>query len=485
MTTTAIERTVTKNFIDGSWTATAATTLIDVFDSNTGQVIGKAPASTATDADRAVAAAKKAQPAWRALNPKIRGQYLRAIAQGLTDRQEELAQSISREVGCTLELSRGSQTATPIHSFNTAADIAEGYEYRTKLNNSWIVREPLGVVGAITAWNFPLHLVTVKSAFAMAAGNTVVVKPSEVAPLTAAILCEIVAEAGLPAGVFNVVFGTGPDVGEAIVNNQDVNMISFTGSTRAGMRIGEVAASQVKKVALELGGKSPLVILDSANLEAAVTFGMADCFTNNGQRCDALTRMVVPRAKLAEAEKYAAKIANDFVVGSSVAEDTTIGPMVSAVQAERVAGYIKQGIAEGARLVVGGPDAPALQDELTAGYFVQPTIFTDVTPEMTIAQEEIFGPVLVLQPYDTVEEAVHLANNTDYGLHASVWAKDDSEAIDIANRIDAGMITINNGAFNPAAPFGGYKHSGLGREFGNFGFEEFLEVKTMQTSKTL
>ncbi len=485
MSTTTIERTITKNFIDGHWTSTAGAALIDVFDSNTGQVMGQAPASTSADADRAVAAARKAQPGWRAMDPKERGTYLRAIAAGLRDRQEELAQSISREVGCNLALSRGPQTGTPIHSFTTAADIAESYEYRSKLGNSWIVREPLGVVGAITAWNFPLHLVTVKAAFAMAAGNTVVVKPSEVAPLTAAILCEIVAASGLPNGVFNVVFGTGADVGEAIVRNPDINMVSFTGSTRAGMRIGEVAASQVKKVALELGGKSPLVILDSADLEAAVTFGVADCFTNNGQRCDALTRMVVPRGKLAQAEEFAAKAASGYSVGNSTEDGTEVGPLVSAVQQQRVTGYIKQGVSEGARLVVGGPDAPALDGKLEGGYFVQPTIFSDVKPDMTIAKEEIFGPVLVLQPYESVEEAVFLANNTDYGLHASVWAKDDAEAIDMANRIDAGMVTINNGAFNPVAPFGGYKHSGLGREFGNFGFEEFLEVKTMQTSKKL
>lgn len=485
MSTTTIERTITKNFIAGQWTAAAGSSLIDVFDSNTGDVIGQAPASTVVDADRAVAAAKKALPAWRSMDPRERGKYLRAIAQGLSDRQEELAQCITREVGCNLELSRGSQTGTPIHSFNTAADIAEGYEFRSKLDNSWIVREPLGVVGAITAWNFPLHLVTVKAAFALAAGNTVVVKPSEVAPLTAGILCEIVAAAGLPEGVFNVVFGTGMEVGEAIVKNPDVNMITFTGSTRAGMRIGEIAAGQVKRVALELGGKSPLVILDSAELEAAVTFGIADCFTNNGQRCDALTRMIVPREKLAQAEEIAARIAKQYIVGDSTVNGTKIGPLVSAIQQQRVADYIKLGLTDGAKLIVGGPDAPDLNDELANGYFVKPTIFSDVTPEMRIAKEEIFGPVLVLQPYDSLEDAVFLANNSEYGLHASVWAQDDDEAIGVANRIEAGMITINDGAFNPIAPFGGYKHSGLGREFGSFGFEEFLEVKTMQTSKTL
>lgn len=485
MSTTTIERTITKNFIDGIWIPSEGSALIDVFDSNTGHVLGQAPASTAADADRAVAAAKRAQPAWRAMSPENRGKYLRAIAQGLTDRKEELAQSIAHEVGCTLELSRGPQTNAPIHSFNTAADIAEKYAFRSKLDNSWIVREPLGVVGAITAWNFPLHLVTVKAAFAMAAGNTVVVKPSEVAPLTAAILCEIVADSGLPAGVFNVVFGTGPEVGEAIVINHDVNMVSFTGSTRAGMRIGEVAAGQVKRVALELGGKSPLVILDSADIEAAVAFGIADCFINNGQRCDALTRMVVPREKLAQVEEIAATRASQYIVGGSTSDGTNVGPLVSAIQQERVTGYIQQGISEGARVIVGGVGVPKLNSELAEGYFVQPTIFSDVNPDMKIAQEEIFGPVLVLQPYDSLEEAISLANDTDYGLHAAVWAGDDDEAIDVANRIDAGMITINNGVSNPLSPFGGYKHSGLGREFGTFGFEEFLEIKSMQTSKKL
>lgn len=485
MSTTTMERTITRNFVNGDWVTTPSQDLIDVFDSNTGKVIGQAPASTAADADLAVAAAKAALPAWRALSPTERGRYLRAIATGLEERREELAQSIAREVGSSLAISRGSHTATPIHSFNTAAEIAEKYEYRQPLDNSWIVREPMGVVGAITAWNFPLHLVTVKAAFAMAAGNTVVVKPSEVAPLTAAILCEIVAKAGLPAGVFNVVFGTGPEVGEAIVNNPDVNMISFTGSTRAGARIGELAAGQIKKVALELGGKSPLVILPSADLEEAVKFGVADCFTNNGQRCDALTRMVVPRNRLGEAEEIAVKAVKAMTVGASTADSTQIGPVVSGLQRERILHYIRIGIEEGATLLTGGIQPPELSTELADGFFIQPTVFSGVEATMTIAQEEIFGPVLAIQAYEDIQEAIAIANNTVYGLHASVWAKDDAEAIDVAAKIEAGMVTINDGVFNPLAPFGGYKQSGLGREFGLFGFEDFLEIKTMQTSKKL
>lgn len=476
---------VNQHFINGKWTEPSRPDTVDVIDSNTAAVIGHAPAGTSTDVEAAVQAADAALPGWRATSPAERAQYLRAIADGLARRQEELAQLIAREVGAPLPLARGSQTQAAVGNFTSSAAIAESFEYRTALGNSWIVREPIGVVGAITAWNFPLHLVTVKAAYAMAAGNTVVVKPSEVAPLTAAVLCEIVAEAGLPAGVFNVVFGSGREVGEAIVTHPTVRMVTFTGSTRAGKRIGELAASQVKKVTLELGGKSPQVVLPGADLEQAVAFGVADLMINNGQRCDALTRMVVPRDRLAEVEQAVTKTVAEYQVGDSTQEGTQVGPMVSAVQRDRVVGYIRTGIEEGAKLLVGGPEAPDLPDALSGGYFVRPTVFSEVERTMTVAQDEIFGPVLAIQPYDDVEDALAIANDTVYGLHASVWATTDEEAIEVASRIEAGMVTINAGVMNMDAPFGGYKQSGIGREYGRFGFEEFLEIKKLETAAPL
>lgn len=471
-----------KNFINNEWVPSSGDELIEVIDARTGQAFGKAPASTADDVDRAVRAATEALPAWRALAPAERAAHLRAVADGIEARADELTELIVREVGCTVGLSRHSQVKTPVFSFRTAADVAENFDYKQRLDNSWIVREPVGVVGAITAWNFPLHLVTVKTAFAMAAGNTVVVKPSEVAPLTAVVLSEIVADAGLPPGVFNVVFGTGPVVGEAIVTHPDVNMISFTGSTRAGRRISQLAADQIKKVALELGGKSPTVVLEDAALEDAVRFTMDDVLLNSGQRCDSLTRLLVPRARLAEAEAIAAERAGSVVIGDPMDESTELGPVVSEPQFERVQGLISAAIDEGATLVAGGPGKPELEGDLANGYFVRPTVFSNVTPDMSIAQEEVFGPVLSIQPYDTEEEAIELANNTIYGLHASVWSRDEDRAIEVASQVQAGMVKINDGAFNPLAPYGGYKQSGVGREFGTYGFEEFLEIKTLQTN---
>ncbi|MFC5996438.1 aldehyde dehydrogenase family protein [Pseudonocardia hispaniensis] len=471
-----------QNFIGGRWVRSSGSELIDVVDASTGRVIAKGPAGTEADVDAAVAEATAALPSWRALSPGERAVYLRAIADGLEARREELARTITSEVGCPIGLSRTLQCVTPVHSFRTAAAIATSYPFERVLDNSHVVREPMGVVGAITAWNFPLHLVTVKSAFALAAGNTVVVKPSEVAPLTAVILGQIVAEAGLPAGVFNVVFGTGPEVGEAIVRHPDVAMVSFTGSTRAGRRIGELAADQIKKVTLELGGKSPSLVLEDADLEAAVVSTVDDCLINNGQRCDALTRLLVPRRRLAEAEQIAAERASKAVVGNPLDPATQVGPVVSAVQRDRIVALIRSGIDEGAKLVAGGPDAPELDADLATGFFVTPTVFSEVTATMRIAQEEIFGPVLAIQPYDSADEAIELANDTVYGLHAAVWSADESDAMRVAGQIQAGMVRINDGAFNPLAPFGGYKQSGLGREFGEWGFEEFLEVKSMQTS---
>jgi aldehyde dehydrogenase (NAD+) len=340
-----------------------------------------------------------------------------------------------------------------------------------------VVREPIGVVGAITPWNYPLHQIVNKTAPALAAGNTVVLKPSEITPLDAFILAEVIDSAGLPAGVFNLVTGTGPVVGEAIASHPDVDMVSFTGSTRAGKRVTELGAETVKRVHLELGGKSANVILDDADLNAvvpgAVTFG---CYLNSGQTCSALTRMLVPRGKQAEAVAIAKATAEGITVGPG-SSDAMLGPLVSATQRDRVRGYIQKGIDEGATLVTGGVDAP---EGLDTGYFVKPTIFSDVTSDMTIAQEEIFGPVLVIMPYDSEDEAVEIANSTIYGLAGGVQSADLERAKAFARRLRTGQVEVNGGGFNIQAPFGGYKQSGNGRELGKFGLEEFTEIKSMQ-----
>jgi acyl-CoA reductase-like NAD-dependent aldehyde dehydrogenase len=339
------------------------------------------------------------------------------------------------------------------------------------------VREPIGVVGCITPWNYPLHQVVAKVAPAIAAGCTVVLKPSEVAPITAFILAEIIHETGLPKGVFNLVTGLGQVVGEALVSNSDVDMISFTGSTAAGKRICEVAAQNVKKVALELGGKSANVILDDADFSKAISNGVGNSFFNSGQTCSALTRMLVPKSRLDEAIEIAKATAEKFVVGDSLDSNTKLGPLVSKTQQERVRSYINKGIEEGATLVTGGTEQPEGTDK---GYFVKPTVFANVTNDMTIAREEIFGPVLSIIAYEDENDAVRIANDTIYGLSGGVWSGDEERALRVARRLRTGQVEINGGKFNLFAPFGGYKQSGNGREMGKFGFEEYLEVKSMQ-----
>jgi acyl-CoA reductase-like NAD-dependent aldehyde dehydrogenase len=369
------------------------------------------------------------------------------------------------------------QAGLPLMDFQNTAALINDVQFEEQVGNSLVVREPVGVVGAITPWNYPLHQVAAKVAPALAAGCTVVLKPSEVAPLNAFVLAEIIHDVGLPAGVFNLVTGTGDVVGEAMSAHPDIDMISFTGSTRAGKRITEVAAGTVKRVTLELGGKSPNVILDDADFERAVADGVGKAFLNSGQTCSALTRMLVPRSKLAEVEAIAKAAAESFTPGDPFGEDTRLGPLVSEAQRERVRGYIQKGQDEGARLVTGGAEAP---EGLDKGYFVRPTVFSDVRTDMTIAQEEIFGPVLSILPYDDEEEAVRIANDTVYGLAGGVWSGDVERAKAVARRIRTGQVEVNGGSFNPMAPFGGYKQSGHGRELGKFGIEEYLETKSLQ-----
>jgi acyl-CoA reductase-like NAD-dependent aldehyde dehydrogenase len=448
-----------------------------VAESVTEDVIATIPDGTASDVDAAVAAAKAAFPAWSALPKEQRAEYLMKIHAGLEARTDELADTFAREVGMPRMLSKLIQAGLPKANFAIAAGLLGSYEFETQIGNSLVVREAMGVVGCITPWNYPLHQIALKVAPAMAAGNTVVLKPSEVAPINAFILAEVIHEAGLPAGVFNLVTGVGPVVGEAISAHPDVDMVSFTGSTRAGKRVAEVAAQTVKKVSLELGGKSPNVILDDADFTKAIADGVGKCFMNSGQTCTALTRMIVPRSRLAEAEEIAAATAATFTPGNPFEATTRIGPLVSAAQRDRVKGFIQQGIDEGAKLLIGGTAAP---EGLDQGYFVQPTVFSEVTPDMTIAREEIFGPVLSIIPYDTEDDAVRIANDTIYGLAGGVWSGDPERAKKVARQIRAGQVEVNGGAFNVMAPFGGYKQSGLGREAGTFGLEEFLEVKALQ-----
>jgi aldehyde dehydrogenase (NAD+) len=450
---------------------------LSVIDSTTEEELATVPEGTVEDIDRAVAAARRAFPAWAETSVEERAKMLTRVQEALGTRMDELADMITHEVGMPLTLSGLIQVGLPMNTFGSMAQVATDFTWEQQVGNSLIVREPIGVVGAITPWNYPLHQIAAKVAPALAAGCTVVLKPSEVAPLNAFVLAEVFDEVGLPPGVFNLVTGLGPVVGEAIAAHRDVDMVSFTGSTRAGRRVSEVAAATVKRVALELGGKSANVILSGADLDKAVPDGVNKCYMNSGQTCSALTRMLVPRDKLAEVEALATEAAEGWTTGDPFDKATRLGPLISAVQRDRVRGYIQRGEDEGARLLTGGAEPP---DGLDTGFFVRPTVFSGVTRDMTIAREEIFGPVLSIIPYDTEEEAIEIANDTDYGLAGGVWAEDADHANKVARKLRTGQVEVNGGGFNPNAPFGGYKQSGNGREYGNFGFEEFLEVKSLQ-----
>jgi acyl-CoA reductase-like NAD-dependent aldehyde dehydrogenase len=464
-------------FIGGRWVEPAGSGTIDVVNPATEEVIGRIPAGTAEDADRAVRAARAAFEGWSRRSPYERAALCEAIGARLTERGDELAALITSELGMPVGQSRMIQAGLPALTFSSMPELVEQIAWEEECGNSMIVREPAGVVAAITPWNYPLHQIANKVAPAIAAGCTVVLKPSEVVPLNAFALAEAAEAAGLPAGVFNLVTGTGPVAGEAIVSHPETDMISFTGSTRSGRRVSELAAAAVKPVALELGGKSPNVVLDDADLERAVTDGVAKCFLNSGQTCSALTRMIVSREQLEAAERIAAVVAEAFNPGDPFEEGSALGPLVSAAQRERVRAYIEEGRAEGAKLVTGGIESP---DGLEQGFFVRPTVFSEVTPGMTIAQEEIFGPVLAIMPYEDEEDAIRIANDTVYGLAGGVWSGDEERAKRVAARIRTGQVEINGAAFNPMAPFGGYKQSGHGREAGRYGLEEFLVAKSLQ-----
>jgi acyl-CoA reductase-like NAD-dependent aldehyde dehydrogenase len=464
-------------FINGQWIPSHGGQFMEVINASTEQAMGRIPLGNAEDVNAAVSAARAAFGEWAATPVARRAEFMDRLFRGLVDRNDEIAQVITGEVGMPLKLSQRIQAGLPAAVMESYAKLVIEYSFEEEVGNSLVMREPVGVVGCITPWNFPLHQIVAKLAPALAAGCTVVLKPSEVAPLNAFMLAEIAEKAELPPGVLNLVSGTGPVVGEALTRHPGVDMISFTGSTRAGKRVAELAAQTVKRVALELGGKSASIILPGADLPAAVKGTVNACFLNSGQTCTALTRLLVPENLYQEVAHLAVETAQSFTVGDPFDSQTRLGPLISEVQRERVRCYIRKGMEEGAELLLGGPERPK---ELPKGYYVRPTVFGRVKPESTIAQEEIFGPVLSILTYRDEEDAIRIANDSVYGLAGAVWAKDKDHAQRVARRIRAGQIEINGGRFNLLAPFGGFKQSGLGREFGRYGLEEFLELKSLQ-----
>jgi betaine-aldehyde dehydrogenase len=464
-------------YIDGHWVAPASPGLIAVENPATQQSIGQVPEGTAADADRAARAAAAAFPAWAALPGAERGAYLQKIADGLKARQDELGRLIASEVGMPVKLATRVQAGNPIFTFGACAKIAaEGFP-EERIGHSLVSRVPTGPVACITPWNFPLHQVAAKVGAALAAGCTVVLKPSEVAPLNAFLLAEVIHAAGLPAGVFNLVTGYGPVVGEALAAHPTLAGVSFTGSTAAGKRVAAVAAATVKRVSLELGGKSACVVLPDADLAAAVKGSVAGCFLNSGQACSALSRLLVPAERYEEAAALAVQAAAAYTLGDPMADGTRLGPLASGLQRQRVRAMIDQAVADGAELLCGGSHPP---EELPTGYYVRPTVFGRVRPDAQLAREEVFGPVLAILTYENEEEAAAIANGTDYGLAAAVWSADEGRALAFARRLRAGQVDINGAFFNLLAPFGGFKQSGYGRELGRYGVEDFLESQSIQ-----
>lgn len=464
-------------YINGQWVAPHGSGCLDVINASTEAVMGRIPQGNEQDADAAVRAARAAFEAWALTSPAERAAILNRVGDGLQARLPELARLVAGEVGMPLKLAGPIQIGTPIANFKSYAQMLDGMAWSERIGHSTVLREPVGVVAAITPWNYPLHQIAAKVAPALAAGCTVVLKPSEVAPLNAFVLAQILHEAGVPPGVFNLVSGTGLAVGEALVSHPEIDMVSFTGSTRAGRRISELAAATIKRVSLELGGKSASVILPSADLPAAVKGTVNACFLNSGQTCSAHTRMLVHESQYEQAARLAVDAARRFTVGDPLGDTAKLGPLVSAAQRERVRSYITQAVAEGAELLCGGADAPA---DLPTGYYVQPTVLGRVQPHHTVAQEEVFGPVLAILTYRDDADAVAIANGTIYGLGGAVWAGTDAQAEHLARRLRTGQVDINGGGFNLGAPFGGYKQSGHGREMGRWGLEEFLETKALQ-----
>lgn len=462
-------------FVDGKWIESAGTGTITVVNPATEEAIASVPLGDAADVDQAAQAAARAFDAWSRTPHEERSATLIRIADILEAKAEELTRSTVREIGTPIALARSSHVATPINDLRIAAAAVREILWEEKFDNTIVRRIPAGVAGAITPWNGPMRMIALKAGAALAAGCTMVLKGTEVAPLSSFLFAEAAEEAGLPDGVFNVVSGTGPEIGEALATHPLIDIVSLTGSVRAGSRVMELASKSVKRVALELGGKSANIILEDADLEKAVTDGLTDAFRNAGQVCGGLSRTLVPRSRLAEAEEIAAAKAASFVMGDPFDEATTLGPVVSDNQRQRIRRYIQTGIDEGMRLVAGGPEAPA---HLERGYYVRPTVFTG-TNENTLARQEIFGPVNVMIPYEDEADAIAIANDSDYGLAGGVWSTDPERARNVGRRIRTGRVRINGAPIDMRAPHGGLKLSGIGREMGRYGVEEYLEYQSL------
>lgn len=463
-------------YINGDWQSPAYPATLPVVNPATEQVIAEVARGSGEDVDRAVAAARAAFPGWSATSVQTRVEILGKIHALILERKEALAQALSLEMGAAIGFARAMQVPLAAEHVRVARDVLSTYTFQKIEQGTAIQREPIGVCGLITPWNWPLYQITAKVAPAIAAGCTVVLKPSELSPLSALLFAQLVHDAGLPAGVFNLVNGSGAEVGAAMAAHPDIDLISITGSNRAGALVAQAAAPTVKRVTQELGGKSPNVLLPDADFAKAVPPGVMSAFRNVGQSCSAPTRMIVPRNRLAEVEALAAATANAIIVGDPRSEETILGPIANEAQFNRVQAMIEVGMSEGAKLVCGGPGRP---EGLEQGFYTRPTVFSQVDSAMRIAQEEIFGPVLCIIAYDTVDEAVAIANDTVYGLGAHVQGQDLDLARAVALRIRAGQVLLNYPAWNPMAPFGGYKRSGNGREYGVHGFEEYLEIKAI------
>lgn len=463
-------------YINGGWCSPATPGSLPVINPATESVVAEVASGSAADVDRAVIAARAAFPGWSATSAEARAGFLGKIYDLILERKESLAQALSLEMGAAIGFARAMQVPLAAEHVRIARDLLSTYRFQTVEGGTAIEREPIGVCGLITPWNWPLYQITAKVAPAIAAGCTVVLKPSELSPLSALLFAQLVHDAGLPPGVFNLVNGTGPEVGGAMAAHPDIDMISITGSNRAGALVAQAAAPTVKRVTQELGGKSPNVLLPDADFANVVPLGVMTAFRNVGQSCSAPTRMIVPRDRLAEVEALAAATANAIIVGDPQSEETVLGPIANEAQFKRVQAMIESGLNEGAKLLCGGPGRVPGHE---TGFYARPTVFSEVDSSMRIAQEEIFGPVLCIIAYETLDEAVAIANDTVYGLSAHVQSRDLDHARAVASRIRAGQVLLNHPAWNPMAPFGGYKRSGNGREFGVYGFEEYLETKAI------
>ncbi|HOV19733.1 MAG TPA: aldehyde dehydrogenase family protein [Ottowia sp.] len=463
-------------YIDGQWTDPVTPRTLDVINPSTEEVASRISLGSAADVDKAVQAARRAFESFSRTSRDERVALLEKVLAIYKRRADEVAQAISLEMGAPLWLSKAAQAAMGTAHLKTTLAVLKNFEFETVQGTSATLYEPVGVVGMITPWNWPINQIMCKVAPALAAGCTVILKPSEIAPLSGILVAEIMDEAGVPPGVFNLVNGDGPGVGEAMSVHPGIDMMTFTGSTRAGIAVAKAAADTVKRVAQELGGKSANIVLDDADIEKAVKQGVQACFTNSGQSCNAPTRMFVPRAKQDQAMAVARTVAEKTQVADAMAEGMAMGPVVSQAQFSKIQGLIQKGIDEGATLVAGGTGRP---EGMSKGYFVKPTVFADVNNDMTIAREEIFGPVLVMIPYDTEEDAIRMANDSPYGLSGYVQSGSLEHARQVAARLRTGMVHLNGAGPDVGAPFGGYKQSGNGREWGEHGFREFLEVKAV------